>query len=548
MASSDPLDLIGATLARRYSVDSLVRIEAATVVYRATHIPSNRSVGIRVLAALSTLPESSRKSLTDRLARDHATLSNLAQIIPAAYPLRDVGNVRTPRGTVPFVVLDWPHGITLRQMVQPDTGATGGGTSFPESIDEVVAMLEPVAVALAIAHEHGVVHGGITSDRVLFREEGAEGARKAALLDFGVASVLQAIDGGKEPTRADDVRALAGILSQVMARACGADSRLDDARTPRERGVVVSSDVEAVFKQALGPSTFGSVGDLWSALRRALGLVSLRSLEATIPPEPRSQASRSLRPLARSTPPAAPPRLAWEPVVYGFGTFALLVIGGLTLQRTGGASALATRAPATTSAQPSCAAGTIAGGGTATRLGQAGDADEPPHDVTLHPFCIDKDAVSTHAYQACSDRGDCAPASRTNEWEGISAEDHQVLDAFCTAGDPERGAGRDVARPVNCVTWDMARSFCAARGARLPTEAEWEIASRATAASIAEWVSDWRAPIAASATIDPTGPSAGEERVIRGAHAVGAVPTRFGATPTTRSHAIGFRCVIPSPP
>jgi hypothetical protein len=535
MAASDPLHLIGATLARKYLIESVVRMEASTVIYRGTHLRSSRSVGVRVIAGVSALPEARRRSLAEQLARDHATLAELAQIIPAAYPLRDVGTVRTPQGNAPFVVLDWPHGITLRQMVQPETGA---GASLPESLDEVVAMLEPVAVALAIAHENGVVHGGITSDRVLFREDGPEGARRATLLDFGVASVLRAIDGGSEATPADDVRALAAILAQVMARSCGADARLDDERTPRERGVVVTSDVEEVFARALGPETYRTVGELWSTLRRALGLASLRSLEATLPPESRPLASTSLRPLARSTPPSAA-RAAWEPIVYSVATFALLVGGGLTIARAHRGAASAPREAVAFEAHRPCAQGMVAAGGENVRLGQASDADEPVHEVTLRPFCIDRDAVTTAAYKACSDRGECAEASRTNEWEGIGPDDHDVLDAFCTARDPEGQASH----PANCVTWEMARTFCAKAGGRLPTEAEWELASRSTAASIAEWVSDWRAPIGTGPAIDPAGPASGDERVVRGAHAPGAVPTRFGATPATRSHAIGFRCV-----
>jgi serine/threonine protein kinase len=540
MAPSDPLSLTGATVARRYAVESVVRVESNTVVYRATHIPSNRSVAIRVLAALSLLPESRREALGERLARDHAALAELSEIIPAAYPIRDVGTVRTAQGSVPFVVLDWPHGVSLQQMLQP--GAAGTGPVLPEAMDEVVFLLEPVAVALAIAHEHGVVHGGLTAERILFREDGPDGVRRASLLDFGVASVLRAADSDHEATPADDVRALAALVAHVMARACGADAQGDDARTPRARGVVVNDEVEAVFSRALGAETYATVGDLWSALRKALGLAALRSLEITIPPETDAHTSTSLHPIARASAPIPPSRTVRDAVVYGLGAFTLLVTAGLTAERLIlGHSPAPREAAVAPSARPSCAAGTVLAGGR-VRLGDDADVDDPLRDVSLSPVCIDKGPVSMSAYAACSAHGDCPPAPTTNSWDGITAEDHEVLDAFCAARDLDADA-----RPVNCISWDMAKTYCAMHGGRLPTEAESEAASRSTASSIAEWVSDWRGPLLKHVETDPVGPAAGEERVVRGAHALGARPTRFGATPVTRSHAIGFRCVTPLP-
>ncbi len=112
--------------------------------------------------------------------------------------------------------------------------------------------------------------------------------------------------------------------------------------------------------------------------------------------------------------------------------------------------------------------------------------ERPAHQVTLSTYCIDTTEVTVAQYKACSDRGECRRAPKENEWEGIDAPSHKLYDPLCNIRDPDANAKL----PINCLDWDLADSFCKAVGKRLPTEAEWEYATRGSDGRKYPWGDD----------------------------------------------------------
>lgn len=208
-------------------------------------------------------------------------------------------------------------------------------------------------------------------------------------------------------------------------------------------------------------------------------------------------------------------------------------------------------------------------------------SETPRHTVTLSSYWIDRFEVSVADYERCSVVGRCEPRPTSEATRRFDRPDF----------------------PVTRVTWNDATAYCAFRGARLPTEAEFERAARGMtgrrypwgnlfntrasnhgrfgwdvtedadgfvelapigsfpdgvtpdgihdlAGNVAEWVLDRYAPsYDAAARTDPRGPGVGGSnlRVVRGGSYAqprfrvrGAA--RAFAEPGERRSTLGFRC------
>ena len=98
----------------------------------------------------------------------------------------------------------------------------------------------------------------------------------------------------------------------------------------------------------------------------------------------------------------------------------------------------------------------------------------PATKINLEAFYIDKFEVTNEMYDACVYAVECRKPQ-----QGGSATRNTYFANPVFAN-----------YPVIYVDWKMANAYCKWRGARLPTEAEWEKAARGTDASIYPWGAD----------------------------------------------------------
>jgi serine/threonine protein kinase len=301
---ADPFEIVGRKIDGRYEVVEVVEQTSFSVVYRATHVLWKRDVAIKAFKIASDFTEEARSGLLVSFVREGALLAELSERCTAICQARDVASFTTEAGQwVPYMVLEWVDGEAL-DLVLDRERAQG---SRPRTVRDAIALLAPIAEALAVAHARGIVHCDVKPGNLLLLREGNGARSHVKLLDFGVAKVLRdsrqdaqhsIVEGSFTPAYAapeqwssehgtqgpaTDVFALALIVVElVTGREALQGDQVDDLSrascdpvrrpTPRALGVAVSDEVERVLSRALAlnpANRFADAQQFWDALAAA---------------------------------------------------------------------------------------------------------------------------------------------------------------------------------------------------------------------------------------------------------------------------------------
>ncbi len=197
--------MTGQLLGDRYQVGDTLGFGGMSEVHRGRDLRLGRDVAIKVLAA-DLARDPSFQTRFRREAQNAASLNH-----PAIVAVYDTGETAVEIGTVPYIVMEYVDGETLRDLLKRE------GSLQPARAMEIVA---DVCAALDFSHRHGIVHRDIKPANVMLTRAGA-----VKVMDFGIARAVA--DGQATMTATAAVIGTAQYLSPEQARGEAVDARSD---------------------------------------------------------------------------------------------------------------------------------------------------------------------------------------------------------------------------------------------------------------------------------------------------------------------------------
>ncbi|AQA24407.1 phosphotransferase enzyme family protein [Rhodococcus sp. MTM3W5.2] len=192
-------------LSSRYELGEILGFGGMSEVHLARDMRLSRDVAIKVLRA--DLARDPTFYLRFRREAQNAAALNH----PAIVAVYDTGEAETDGGPLPYIVMEYVDGDTLRDIVR---------TEGPMQARRAMEVIADVCAALDFSHRNGIVHRDIKPANIMINRAGA-----VKVMDFGIARAIS--DASSPMTQTSAVIGTAQYLSPEQARGEQVDARSD---------------------------------------------------------------------------------------------------------------------------------------------------------------------------------------------------------------------------------------------------------------------------------------------------------------------------------
>ncbi len=191
-------------LSDRYELGEILGFGGMSEVHLARDLRLHRDVAIKVLRA-DLARDPSFYLRFRREAQNAAALNH-----PAIVAVYDTGEAETPTGPLPYIVMEYVDGVTLRDIVHNEG---------PMPARRAIEVIADACQALNFSHQHGIIHRDVKPANIMISKTGA-----VKVMDFGIA---RALADASSVTQTAAVIGTAQYLSPEQARGERVDSRSD---------------------------------------------------------------------------------------------------------------------------------------------------------------------------------------------------------------------------------------------------------------------------------------------------------------------------------
>jgi eukaryotic-like serine/threonine-protein kinase len=192
-------------LSDRYELGEILGFGGMSEVHLARDVRLHRDVAVKVLRA-DLARDPSFYLRFRREAQNAAALNH-----PSIVAVYDTGEAETPTGPLPYIVMEYVDGVTLRDIVHNDG---------PIPARRAIEIIADACQALNFSHQNGIIHRDVKPANIMISTTSA-----VKVMDFGIARAIA--DSGNSVTQTAAVIGTAQYLSPEQARGDSVDARSD---------------------------------------------------------------------------------------------------------------------------------------------------------------------------------------------------------------------------------------------------------------------------------------------------------------------------------